>query len=315
MINFSHPFEERVQGAQNVLLAGVGGGFDLLACLPLYYKLVAEGKTVTLVNFSNLDLEELHAATEPQEILQDRLFMIGSKMNNWLQHYPSGMVSLWFEQTYQEQVPVYLIMRQGIPQVQECYQKIVTKHHIDTILFCGFGMNSIMMGDEEMCGNMLHSTINEMAIKHLEVPNKLLVTFGLETTHKARVSYNSVMDNISLHMQWKNYLGVSFMFPEDHSFLYMKNCYDFIASKQHHERSNLIELLLLGVHGKVGLVKQDKITCLMSHVHAFDLQGVANANKLGILLEHLDTYDDVVQHGMQTIANGNKPRRFIYPEI
>ena len=315
MINFAEPFENRLQNSNNILLAGVGGGFDLLSCLPLYYKLIAEGKQVTLVNYSNLDLDELNAATDPQVILKDRLFMVGSNMKQWLQHYPSGMVSMWFEQTYNEQVPVYLMLRQSIRQLKECYQKVIDKHEIDTIIFCGYGMTSIMMGDEEGCGNMLHSTINEMAVKDLEVPNKLLVTFGVETSMRGKVSYNSVLDNIALHTQWKTYLGLAFMYPEDDSFLYMKHCYDFIASKEHHERSNMIELILLGVHGKVGKFKEDKITPLMAHIHCFDLQGVCNANKLGMLVEHLDSYDEIVQHGMSTIQNGNKPRRFIYPEI
>jgi hypothetical protein len=162
-------------------------------------------------------------------------------MKSLLQHYPSGMVSLWFEEVYQERIPVYLLLRQNVHQTRECYEYIVKKERIDTIIFCGFGMNSIMMGDEEGCGNMLHSTINISAAKDIEVNNKMIVTFGLETAARGKVSYNSVMENIAYYTQKRSYLGVSYVAPDDDSFLYFKHCYDFIASQKTHERHKIIE--------------------------------------------------------------------------
>ena len=316
MINFTDEFQERLDQSKNILLVGASGGFDVLSCLPLYYKLKSEEKEITMVNFTRVNVSELNEATEPQVLLKDRLFMVGSNIKAGLQHYPAGMTSLWFEQTYDEQVPFYLIAKQSIPQMTECYHKIIEKTKADTIIFCGFGMRSIMIGDEQGCGDMLFSTMNMSAIKNIENVQKLLMTIGLETTVRHKVSYNSVLDNIALHTQWGSYLGLSCLRANDTSFQYMKHCYDFIASKEYHERDVLAELILLGITGRVGqLDSGDKVTPLMTHVHCFDLQSVANANKISILIDQYETFDDVVQHGMGMILNNNKVRKFTFPEI
>ena len=305
-MNFSKDFEDRIANSQKVLLVGAGGDFDILSCLPLYYKLAAEGKELTMVNFSNLQLEELAEVTEAKVLLKDRLFMIGSNMKVALEHYPSGMASRWFEETYQEQVPFYLIMKQSIPSMTECYQKIIEKSDADTILFCGFGMRTLMRGDEEGCGDMLHSTMNLSAVKQLEGIEKLLITFGIEKG----VSFNSAMENISTLTQYRGYLGVSHFSGNDAEFHYMKHCYDFIASQGYHERSLLIESIMLGIVGKIGMNQGYRVTPLMSHIHYFDLQSVAMANKIAPMIEHVPDYQEIVQQGMSVIKSGNKARKY-----
>lgn len=49
---FTLPFFEKLQSANTVLLAGMGGGFDVFCGLPLYHLLRAQGKQVHLANFS-----------------------------------------------------------------------------------------------------------------------------------------------------------------------------------------------------------------------------------------------------------------------
>ena len=50
------PFFEELAPAKNVLIAGMGGGFDVFAGLPLYVSLKAMGKTVHLANLSFTEL-------------------------------------------------------------------------------------------------------------------------------------------------------------------------------------------------------------------------------------------------------------------
>ena len=59
MNSFRLPFFEELRRAQNVPIAGAGGGFDLFSGLPLAFNLHAAGKRVFLANltFSNLPLE------------------------------------------------------------------------------------------------------------------------------------------------------------------------------------------------------------------------------------------------------------------
>ena len=51
------PLFRYLEGAEKILLAGAGGGFDVFSGLPLYFALKARGKNVSLasLSFSNLD--------------------------------------------------------------------------------------------------------------------------------------------------------------------------------------------------------------------------------------------------------------------
>jgi hypothetical protein len=49
---FNLPFFEELEKAENILIAGAGGGFDVFSGLPLYFGLQTEGKQVHLANLS-----------------------------------------------------------------------------------------------------------------------------------------------------------------------------------------------------------------------------------------------------------------------
>lgn len=46
------PFFKELENAQNTLIAGAGGGFDIFSGLPLYFGLEADGKQIHLANLS-----------------------------------------------------------------------------------------------------------------------------------------------------------------------------------------------------------------------------------------------------------------------
>ena len=50
------PFFTELENAQNILIAGAGGGFDVFCGLPLYFWLKRTGKKVHLANLSFTDL-------------------------------------------------------------------------------------------------------------------------------------------------------------------------------------------------------------------------------------------------------------------
>jgi len=50
------PFFNELDKAQNILIAGAGGGFDVFCGLPLYFSLKKSGKTVHLANLSFTEL-------------------------------------------------------------------------------------------------------------------------------------------------------------------------------------------------------------------------------------------------------------------
>ena len=52
MAKLEQPFWKAIEGANTILLAGCGGGYDVFCGLPLYFALREMGKTVHLANYS-----------------------------------------------------------------------------------------------------------------------------------------------------------------------------------------------------------------------------------------------------------------------
>lgn len=46
------PILEQLSACKNLLIAGMGGGFDIFCGLPIYFELQGRGQTVHLANFS-----------------------------------------------------------------------------------------------------------------------------------------------------------------------------------------------------------------------------------------------------------------------
>ena len=56
------PIYDQLSGCKNLLIAGMGGGFDVFCGLPVYFELKARGQNVHLANLSFSELEELKDA-------------------------------------------------------------------------------------------------------------------------------------------------------------------------------------------------------------------------------------------------------------
>lgn len=54
------PFLAEIEKAENILIAGAGGGFDIFSGLPLYFGLREMGKRVHL---ANLAFSDVHSST------------------------------------------------------------------------------------------------------------------------------------------------------------------------------------------------------------------------------------------------------------
>lgn len=52
------PFFDKIQQGQRFLLAGCGGGYDVMTAIPLYFYLRTLGKEVIFANLSFTDLPQ-----------------------------------------------------------------------------------------------------------------------------------------------------------------------------------------------------------------------------------------------------------------
>jgi hypothetical protein len=173
------PFFAELEGAQKVLIAGAGGGFDIFSGLPLYFGLKTAGKTVHLasLSFSNLEAATgLQLAPAALQVTADSQVSAG--------YFPEFHLCQWFRRQADE-VPVYCFDRTGFVPLLEGYRAVVAHLQVDTVVLVDGGTDSLMRGDEAGLGTPEEDIASIAAVDELDVARKYLVClgFGVDAFH------------------------------------------------------------------------------------------------------------------------------------
>jgi hypothetical protein len=173
------PFFADLDQAQNILVAGAGGGFDIFSGLPLYFGLRAAGKTVHLANLSFSHLEAAagrRLAPAALEVTADSLGVLG--------YFPEWHLCRWFRK-HGEEVPIYCFERTGFKPLLEAYQAVVAHLGVDAVVLVDGGTDSLMRGDEAGLGTPEEDIASIAVVDELDVSKKFLAClgFGVDSFH------------------------------------------------------------------------------------------------------------------------------------
>src|SRR5512145_2788513 len=94
------PVWEQLSVCENLLVVGMGGGFDVFCGLPIYFELCHRGKRVHLANYSFADLSLFDGGIH----LTDTLVGVTADYEGVVIYFPELYLSRWFRQKYQEDV-------------------------------------------------------------------------------------------------------------------------------------------------------------------------------------------------------------------
>lgn len=319
MLNIPEPFEQEVRSylpeGKKILLMGVGGGFDILSCLPLYHTLRMKGFNLELANFSMVKFDLLHELTDPI-ILSNNVYGATSTIKAATEHYPEGYLSAWFKEGFEEDVTVWMLQQQSVPDMVDSLRLMIEKLDIGLIILCGAGSKSIMTGEEEGCGEIFFPSIVLAAIRYLENTRSLLFVMGVNTSggRKAESMLNA-MEGVQALIMADAYYGGCTMDKRMDCFKYYKSAYEYIVDQQHHQKSPIHEMIITAIYGGFGPHKEygGFICPELYQGHFFDAVLVSNYN---ILIPHIETipeYDELLQRGLGIANGGNKRPREVIP--
>lgn len=318
MLNLTSTIEGTIASSlpegKRILLFGVGGGFDIVSCLPLYYTLRMKGYDVEMGNFSLVDFSLFPSLGELFPI-EGNVYGTNGPVLGAAEHFPEGHLTAWFKNGFNEDVHIWMIPRNDVHQTAKSMNALVQQLDIGLIILCGSGARAIMMGDEEGCGEMLIPSIVLAATKQVEVPS-LLFTIGINTSgEKKSESLYSTMENIQALVFEGAHLGSCSLDKRMDSFSYYKSGYEHIVDQHMHAKSPIHEMIITAVLGGFGPHKTfgGFICPEMTICHFFDAMAVANYNLIIPKIEALNDYDEVVQTGMAIIQQVNSRPRYEVP--
>lgn len=300
------PILEHVADSTSILIAGAGGGHDILAGLPVYFALREQGKTVHLANFSFTEFAFADAVSEPEKLLDDRVWGARPPQRHIIPYFPEGLLAEWFHEARGEDVIVWMFRKSGAAPLAEGYAKLVEHLGIDAIILVDGGVDSIMRGDESGPGTLIEDTISLAAVSTLvDVPVKLLACLGFGTEVEERVCHYHALENIAALAKAGGFLGACALTPQMDTFQQFEAACRHLWDTHNHPRSHITTRVIPAAQGEFGrfhMYPEDPllrgadmlISPLMSLYWFFDAHTVIAKSLIVRHLLHTNTVTDAI---------------------
>ena len=304
------PITKQISECQNILIAGMGGGFDIFCGLPLYLHLRQQGYNVHLANFSFVDVTSLKHGYR----LTDTLVGVIGNYKGLTIYFPELYLAQWLFTTLTELIPVWCFHKTGVVPLKENYRALIDHLQIDGIILVDGGVDSLMRGDEAKMGTILEDDVSLNAVNDLtDLPVRLMVSTALGAERD--ITYAHVFENIATYTQAGAFLGSCSLIKQMPVYQQYEEAVLYAQSQPFQDPSVINSSLISAVRGHYGdyhLTQKTEgsrlwISPLMPIYWFFDLPIIADHKYLLSQLDH--THD--IRQALMIYANtaSRVPRR------
>ena len=309
MLNIPTELLDIIRTKKNILLSGMGGGFDIYGALPLYYTLEKLGKNVVLANYSFSDFKTCIEQGNA-EVISNNLIRSVSNFEVGIDYYPEGYLSKFFNIGFQKEVPVYMFAKTGTNPLTQSYQYIIDRHEIDLIILIDGGVDSLNTGFETGHGTVVEDSITVASLSQFQNIEKTIMCIGFGTEVEEKVCGYNVLMNMSNIVKNNGFLGSCSLVKNSNSFLFYKNACMYAFNCQNLNRTSHIHRRIIpaieGEFGDYHMTDEDLgtdifISPFMSICWFFKYDAIFIYNKLLPYVGDSETFFDVVQRVMPII--------------
>lgn len=273
------PLFRRLERAERVLVAGAGGGFDVLAGLPLYFALTALGKRAYLANLTFSYLGASDARCVHPHVYEVRAETSGDE-----RYFPEKHLATWLRDNGHDD-RVFCLDKTGLELLRRAYQALADDLAIDAVLLVDGGTDILMHGDEAGLGTPAEDVTSLLAAHALDLPTKIVscVGFGVDAFHG--VSHRDVLENVARLAKDGAFLGAFSLLPGEPEVEQWLSALAYVQSRTEGRESIVNASIADAVRGEFGDHRSvprtrdgDKelfVNPLMSLVWSFDLDALA----------------------------------------
>jgi len=297
------PIFDQLANHHNILIAGMGGGYDVFCGLPIYFELKAQGLNAHLANYSFSEIAKLKDGLR----LTDTLVGVTADTQAAFDYFPERYLALWFREHLHEEITLWCFDKTGTRPLLENYSTLVEHLAIDAILLVDGGVDSLLRGDETEIGTVVEDTISLIAVSELKgVQTKLLDCIGLGAEQE--ILYAQILENVAKLTEVGAFLGNCALVAQMECCQLYESAVAYVQSQPRQESSVINTSVLSAVQGKFGNYHTtDKtqgsrlwISPLMPIYWYFDVRGVARRSLLFSALRYTDTLTDAFRALLQT---------------
>ncbi|MCB9059463.1 MAG: DUF1152 domain-containing protein [Calditrichae bacterium] len=297
------PIMDQLNHCNNILIAGMGGGYDLFCGLPVYFELRDIGKNVHLANYSFSDIEYFEGGHR----LSPTLVGVDAAFNEPVVYFPELYLSKWFREVRNEDLTIWSFHKTGTRDLLSNYNLLIDYLNIDGILLIDGGVDSLLRGDEEETASLIEDAISLFVVNELkQIETRLIGCIGLGA--ELGLSYNQLLENIAELTRKNGFLGNCSLTPQMPSYQLYEKAVFYVHSQPFQDPSVINASIISAVRGEFGnfhLTQKThgshlKISPFMSQYWFFDLIKVADQNLFLPHIRETATFWDSLQAFLST---------------
>jgi hypothetical protein len=289
------PFFTELEKAQNVLIAGAGGGYDVFCGLPIYFWLKNAGKTVHLASLSSGALSFSDAENPAQALWRITAQTAAAK------YFPEMHLARWLTDRYGE-TPVFAIEPKGARPVCAAYEWLGRVLQPDMIILVDGGTDSLMRGDEAGLATPEGDAASLLAAHMVPTAHQKAIVclgFGIDAHHG--VCHAHFLENVAALSRTGDYLGAWSLLHESDEFQLYRDACEFTFARLPQQPSIVNTSIISAVSGSFGDIHSTKrtegsklfINPLMGLYWSFRLESVVRRNLYLEQIRNTETAEEV----------------------
>jgi hypothetical protein len=287
------PIFDHVARCRNLLIAGMGGGFDIFCGLPIYFELRRRGQKVHLASFSFSDI----AGFDEGVRLTSTLVGVTGSCKDIVPYFPELYLAQWFAEKKNEAVTIWCFDKSGARPLLKNYNALVEHLSVDGILLIDGGVDSLMRGDEIGTGTLIEDATSLFVVNELtQVATRLLGCIALGAEQE--ITHAHVFENIAALTKAGGFLGTCSLTPHMESYRAYEEAVLYVQGKKFQDASVINSSVVSAVQGHYDdyhLTEKTKgsrlwISPLMAIYWFFDVPTVAQRNLYLPQLRDTDTF-------------------------
>lgn len=282
-----------------VLVAGAGGGFDVVCGLPVALSLRDAGCDVHLANYSFAQLSEVQGADRPLPQLYGITGTCGAPPNDYL---PERGLARWWKSRFGEDRPVWSLDRVGVRPAREAYRYLRERLGLDAVVLVDGGVDGLFLGNEYDTGTPSMDAVSILAAASLDCRGVYVSTaFGTEGVGKT-VRHADALRRIAELVRRRAFLGACAATTEDRASMLFSEAVDTIQRNleptSHSITAGSITAAMRGSFGDSVVTVRSReqpvwVSPLTLLYWFFDLEAVARAKPYADEVQDTDSVADV----------------------
>lgn len=292
------PVITELSNCRNLLIAGMGGGFDIFSGLPIFLTLRAHGVNAHLASLSFAQTEYIKTARR----LSKQVVEVTGDSHSPAFYVPEIHLSRWFREHRGEEISVWCFDAQGGAPLFEAFSALSAHLDIDGILLVDGGVDSLVRGNEAAMGTVIEDACSLSAVARMnDISVRMIACIGFGAERD--LAHAHILQNMSDLAAAGAYLGACALVNKMEVCCEYEAAVEYAHAQRGQDQSVINASIVSAVRGHYGdfhLTERTKgsrlwISPLMPIYWFYDLQTVAARSLILPLFEQTTSFGDALR--------------------